>query len=106
MAQNRIRPIMGPSEEHLRGTTLGSGQHWIPILHFVLPHDGLQSLRAKLIHGIRNPCGVMISFWGNVLWSMANQFKWDKQVGLFEIYINFPAPISAILVGMSLRRVP
>jgi ABC-2 type transport system permease protein len=46
--------------------------------------------------------GVMISFWGNVLWSMASQFNWDKQQGLFEIYITSPAPISAILVGMSL----
>ncbi len=46
--------------------------------------------------------GVMISFWGNVLWSMASQFNWDKQVGLFEIYISSPAPITAILVGMSL----
>ena len=46
--------------------------------------------------------GVMISFWGNVLWSMAAQFNWDKQVGLFEIYITSPAPISAVLVGMSL----
>jgi ABC-2 type transport system permease protein len=46
--------------------------------------------------------GVMISFWGNVLWSMASQFNWDKQVGLFEIYITSPAPMSAILVGMSL----
>ncbi len=46
--------------------------------------------------------GVMISFWGNVLWSMASQFNWDKQIGLFEIYISSPAPITAILVGMSL----
>src|SRR6266700_291740 len=49
--------------------------------------------------------GVMISFWGNVLWSMASQFNWDKQVGLFEIYITSPAPISAILVGMSLAGI-
>ncbi|HZY94679.1 MAG TPA: ABC transporter permease [Candidatus Bathyarchaeia archaeon] len=46
--------------------------------------------------------GVMVSFWGNVLWSMASQFNWDKQVGLFELYITSPAPVSAILVGMSL----
>jgi len=46
--------------------------------------------------------GIMLSFWGNVLWSMASQFNWDKQAGLFEIYITSPAPISAILVGMSL----
>src|SRR5713226_3435430 len=46
--------------------------------------------------------GVMVSFWGNVLWSMASQFNWDKQQGLFEIYVSSPAPITAILVGMSL----
>jgi len=46
--------------------------------------------------------GIMLSFWGNVLWSMASQFNWDKQAGLFEIYITSPAPITAILVGMSI----
>ncbi len=46
--------------------------------------------------------GVMVSFWGNVLWSMASQFYWDKQEGLFEIYLTSPAKISAILIGMSL----
>ena len=46
--------------------------------------------------------GVMVSFWGNVLWSMASQFNWDKQEGLFEIYLTSPASISAILIGMSL----
>lgn len=45
--------------------------------------------------------GVMVSFWGNVLWSMASQFNWDKQEGLFEIYITSPASITAILIGMS-----
>ncbi len=45
--------------------------------------------------------GVMVAFWGNVLWSMASQFNWDKQEGLFEIYLTSPASITAILVGMS-----
>jgi ABC-2 type transport system permease protein len=45
--------------------------------------------------------GIMISFWGNVLWSMASQFNWDKQEGLFEIYLTSPCSISAILIGMS-----
>ncbi|HZW85569.1 MAG TPA: ABC transporter permease, partial [Nitrososphaerales archaeon] len=35
-------------------------------------------------------------------WSMASQFNWDKQEGLFEIYLTSPASISAILIGMSL----
>src|SRR6266567_1802352 len=34
--------------------------------------------------------GVMVSFWGNVLWSMASQFNWDKQQGLFELYVTSP----------------
>ena len=46
--------------------------------------------------------GVMVSFWGNVLWSMASQFNWDKQEGLFEIYLTSPASVTAILIGMSL----
>ena len=46
--------------------------------------------------------GVVLAFWGNVLWSMASQFNWDKEEGIFEIYLVSPAPISAILVGMSL----
>jgi len=46
--------------------------------------------------------GIMLAFWGNVLWSMASQFNWDKEVGIFEIYLISPAPISALLVGMSL----
>src|SRR6266567_109398 len=54
MAQNRIRPTMGPSEKHLRRTPLGSCQHRIPILHILLPDNGLQSLRARLVHRIRH----------------------------------------------------
>jgi ABC-2 type transport system permease protein len=46
--------------------------------------------------------GVMVAFWGNVLWSMASQFNWDKQEGLFDIYLSSPAPMSALLIGMSL----
>ena len=49
--------------------------------------------------------GIMLAFWGNVLWSMASQFNWDKEVGIFEIYLVSPAPITAILVGMSLGGV-
>ena len=45
--------------------------------------------------------GVMTSFWGNVLWSMASQFNWDKQEGLFDVYLSSPASLTAILIGMS-----
>lgn len=45
--------------------------------------------------------GIAVSFWSNVVWSMATQFYWDKQEGIFELYLVSPAPVSAILVGMS-----
>ena len=45
--------------------------------------------------------GVAVAFWTNVVWSMATQFYWDKQEGIFELYLVSPAPVSAILVGMS-----
>lgn len=58
---------------------------------------GLKSFTGFAVLG-----GIMVSFWGNVIWSMASQFNWDKQEGLFEIYLVSPAPMSAILIGMSL----
>lgn len=58
---------------------------------------GLASFSGFAILG-----GIMMAFWGNVLWGMASQFYWDKQVGIFDIYLVSPASITAILVGMSI----
>jgi ABC-2 type transport system permease protein len=60
------------------------------------------SIGAEAYVGFAILGGVMVSFWGNVLWSMAGQFSWDKQEGLFEIYLTSPASITALLIGMSL----
>jgi len=59
--------------------------------------SGISALSGFAVLG-----GVMVSFWSNVLWSMASQFFWDKQEGIFEVYLISPAPMTAILVGMSL----
>lgn len=45
--------------------------------------------------------GAMTAFWLNVLWSMASQLYWDKEVGNMEIYVLSPGPIMAILLGMA-----
>src|SRR5207247_10972912 len=47
--------------------------------------------------------GVMVSFWGTLLLSLPSQFSWDKQQGLFELYVTPPRPISPILTRLSLR---
>ncbi len=46
--------------------------------------------------------GGMMAYWGNVLWSMASQLNWDKRSGMLYLYIASPAPLTSLLVGMSL----
>ncbi len=66
-------------------------------LGFLYRSSGVGSIAGFAVLG-----GVAVSFWSNVVWSMATQFYWDKQEGIFELYLVSPAPISAILVGMSI----
>jgi len=46
--------------------------------------------------------GAMSSFWLNVLWSMSNQFFWERENGNLALYIMAPCPMTAILLGMAL----
>lgn len=45
--------------------------------------------------------GAMIAFWLNVLWNMAAQLYWDKDMGNLELYIASPAQMMGILLGMA-----
>lgn len=45
--------------------------------------------------------GAMTAFWLNVLWSMASQLYWDKDMGNLELYVLSPGPLMAILLGMA-----
>ncbi len=46
--------------------------------------------------------GAMIAFWMNMLWHMAAQFYWEKEVGNLEMYLVAPISRMAILLGMAL----
>lgn len=46
--------------------------------------------------------GTMSAFWLNVLFGMAMQLYWDKEIGNLDAYILSPGPIMAILAGMAL----
>jgi ABC-2 type transport system permease protein len=50
--------------------------------------------------------GAMLAFWQNVLWMMAIQLYWDRNIGTLEIYTTSPASFSAILLGMALGAIP
>src|SRR3990170_126710 len=45
--------------------------------------------------------GAMTAYWINVLWSMAAQFYWEKEMGNLELYLVAPISRMAILLGMA-----
>lgn len=46
--------------------------------------------------------GAMLAYWLNVLWSMASQFYWEKEMGNLELYLMAPISRVAILLGMAI----
>jgi ABC-2 type transport system permease protein len=46
--------------------------------------------------------GAMTSYWFAVLWGMAAQFYWDKEMGNLEFFLIAPSSRMSILVGMAL----
>ncbi|HEY3316723.1 MAG TPA: ABC transporter permease [Bacillota bacterium] len=44
---------------------------------------------------------LMTAYWLNVLWSMAAQFYWEREIGHLELYMLAPISPMAILFGMS-----
>jgi ABC-2 type transport system permease protein len=44
----------------------------------------------------------MTAYWLNVLWSMAAQFYWEKEMGNLELYMMAPISRMSILAGMAL----
>jgi len=46
--------------------------------------------------------GTMVAFWLNVLWSMASQLYWEKEIGNLQLYMMAPMNRMALLGGMAL----
>lgn len=45
--------------------------------------------------------GAMSAYWMNVLWSMAAQFYWEKEMGNLDLYMIAPISRMSILFGMA-----
>ncbi len=45
--------------------------------------------------------GTMTAFWLNVLWSMASQLYWEKEIGNLQLYMMAPMNRMALLGGMA-----
>jgi ABC-2 type transport system permease protein len=46
--------------------------------------------------------GAMIAFWQTVLWGMAAQFYWEKEMGNLELYLIAPVSRMSIMLGMAI----
>ncbi len=46
--------------------------------------------------------GTMTAFWLNVLWSMASQLYWEKEIGNLSLYMMAPMSRMALLGGMAI----
>ncbi len=57
----------------------------------------LNALVAAVILG-----GTMVAFWLNVLWSMASQLYWEKEIGNLQLYMMAPMSRMALLAGMAI----
>jgi ABC-2 type transport system permease protein len=56
----------------------------------------LNALVATVVLG-----GTMVAFWLNVLWSMASQLYWEKEIGNLQLYMMAPMSRIALLGGMA-----
>jgi len=46
--------------------------------------------------------GAMTAYWLSVLWSMAAQFYWEKEMGNLELYLIAPVSRISLLLGMAI----
>ena len=58
--------------------------------------QNLNALVATVVLG-----GTMVAFWLNVLWSMASQLYWEKEIGNLQLYMMAPMSRMALLAGMA-----
>ncbi len=67
------------------------------LAHLQSAAQTLNALVATVVLG-----GTMVAFWLNVLWSMASQLYWEKEIGNLQIYMMAPMNRMALLAGMAI----
>jgi len=71
----------------------------LAVFAFALVYRGLKAPEQYI--GFVVVSGAMIAFWQNILWAMAAQFYWEKEMGNLELYLIAPVSRMAILLGMA-----
>src|SRR5207249_9993127 len=68
--------------------------------HRLAHHQAGQNLNALVATVVL--CGTMVAIWLNVLWSMASQLYWEKEIGNLQLYMMAPMNRMALLGGMAI----
>ncbi|MBI3872273.1 MAG: ABC transporter permease [candidate division Zixibacteria bacterium] len=71
----------------------------LAVFAFALIYRGLHAPEQYI--GFVVVSGAMVAFWQNILWAMAAQFYWEKEMGNLELYLIAPVSRMAILLGMA-----
>jgi ABC-2 type transport system permease protein len=72
----------------------------LSVFGFALLYRGLGAPEQYI--GFVVVSGAMVAFWQNILWAMAAQFYWEKEMGNLELYLIAPISRMSILLGMAI----
>ena len=75
------------------------GLPFLAVTAFVLVYRALNAPEEYI--GFVVLGGAMTAFWLNVVWMMAAQFYWEKDMGNLELYFVAPMHLMSVLVGMA-----
>src|SRR5256885_9493712 len=107
VAMTNLRTVMGRA--YPRVTGLFREKSWIafeillPFLAtsaFVFVYRALQAPPQYI--GFVVLGGAMSAFWLNVMWMMAAQLYWEKDMGNLELYFMAPVSMMSLLFGMAI----
>ncbi|MGH2358751.1 MAG: ABC transporter permease [Candidatus Limnocylindria bacterium] len=73
---------------------------FLAVSAFVLVYRALEAPEAYI--GFVVIGGAMTAFWLNVVWMMAAQFYWEKDMGNLELYFVAPMHLMSVLFGMAI----
>jgi ABC-2 type transport system permease protein len=103
---NNLRAVLGRAYPRIIGLTREPSwiffEIFLPFLAvtaFVLVYRALNAPEEYI--GFVVIGGAMTAFWLNVVWMMAAQFYWEKDMGNLELYFVAPMNVMSILFGMA-----
>lgn len=105
--RNNLRAVIGRAYPRIIGLTREPSWVFFEILlpflavtAFVLVYRALSAPEEYI--GFVVLGGAMTAFWLNVVWMMAAQFYWEKDMGNLELYFVAPMHLMSVLFGMAL----